>query len=209
MLPSRFRPIKKAQPMTKAIYARVSSNKQDIESQEPDLKAWEKSQTHPVKWFTETVSGKAAKRPVWEQVQDLIRRRKITELVVWRLDRLGRSASELTKLFDELVANNINLVSIKDGLDLSTPAGRLMANVLASVAQFETEIRAERIHAGIAAAKARGKKWGGRKKGSGKVTITIARTIFKMKEEGVTVTEIARLFKLNRTTVYRALREVA
>ncbi len=66
--------------MTKAIYARVSSNKQDIESQEPDLKAWEKSQTQPVKWFTETVSGKAAKRPVWDQVHDLIRTRKIADI---------------------------------------------------------------------------------------------------------------------------------
>ena len=195
--------------MTKAIYARVSTINQNTASQEPDLKAWEKSQTEKVKWFTETISGRAASRPVWDEVQDLIRCRKITELVVWRLDRLGRSASQLTQLFDELVANNINLVSIKDGLDLSTPAGRLMANVLASVAQFETEIRAERIHAGIAAAKARGKKWGGSKKGSGKVTITIAKAIVRMREEGVTVTEIAKLLKLHKQTVYNALRIVA
>lgn len=71
--------------MTKAIYARVSSNKQNIECQEPDLKAWEKSQTKPVKWFTETVPGRAAKRPAWDQVHDLIRTRKITELVVFHV----------------------------------------------------------------------------------------------------------------------------
>lgn len=195
--------------MTKAIYARVSTIKQDIDSQEPDLKIWEKSQTQPVQWFTECASGRAAKRPVWDQVQDLIRRRKITELVVWRMDRLGRSVSQLSKLFDELVANNINLVSIKDGLDLSTPAGRLMANVLASVAQFETEIRAERIHAGIAAAKAKGKKWGGSKGSNRKVTAAINRTIVKLNQEGTPTAEIARLLKLNRSTISGILNQVA
>ena len=62
------------------------------------------------------------------------------QLVCWRLDRLGRTARGLTKLFDELQQLNVGLVGLKEGLNLSTAAGRLMANVLASVAQFETEI---------------------------------------------------------------------
>lgn len=64
-------------------------------------------------------------------------RGEVSTIVVWRLDRLGRTASGLTKLFDELRARKVNLVSLRDGLDLATPAGRLMANVFASVAQYE------------------------------------------------------------------------
>ena len=81
--------------------------------------------------------------------------------VVWRLDRLGRTAKGLTALFEELQRLGVGLVSLKEGLDLSTAAGCLMANVLASVAQFETELRSERILAGQAAARAQGKRWGG------------------------------------------------
>jgi DNA invertase Pin-like site-specific DNA recombinase len=68
-------------------------------------------------------------------------------------------------LFDDLIARKVNLVSLKDGIDLFPPAGRLMANVLASVAQYETEVRAERVIAGLAAARAAGKRWGGSRKG--------------------------------------------
>jgi hypothetical protein len=66
---------------------------------------------------------------------------KVSKIVVWRLDRLGRTAKGLTALFEELVARKVTLISLKDGIDLLTPAGRLMANVLASVAAYETEIR--------------------------------------------------------------------
>ena len=85
-------------------------------------------------------------------------------VVVWRLDRLGRTAKGLTALFEDLLGRGVDLVSLEDGLDLATPAGRLMANVLASVAQYETEVRADRVLAGQAVAKANGKTWGGRPK---------------------------------------------
>ncbi len=103
-------------------------------------------------------------RKGWNRLQEAIDQGNVSKVVVWRLDRLGRTASGLTKLFEDLHRSKIGLVSIKDGLDLDTPAGRLMANVLASVAQFETEVRAERVLAGQARAKAEGKKWGDPKK---------------------------------------------
>jgi DNA invertase Pin-like site-specific DNA recombinase len=65
----------------------------------------------------------------------------VSTLIVWRLDRLGRTAKGLTALFDDLFQRKVNLISLRDGLDLSTPAGRLMANVLVSVAAYETEVR--------------------------------------------------------------------
>src|SRR5579885_3889213 len=124
---------------------------------------------------------------------------------VWRLDRLGRTAKGLTALFDELVALKVNFVSLKDGMDLDTLAGRLIANVLASVASYETEVRAERIAAGKAAKQARIEaiikaggtpppvNKGGRPKGiPTKVTPTVAGMILKITAEWQKMTQIAR-----------------
>jgi DNA invertase Pin-like site-specific DNA recombinase len=145
-------------------------------------------------------------RPGWNQLEAAIRAGKVAQVVVWRLDRLGRTASGLTALFDDLRQRKINVVSLKDGLDLSTPAGRLMANVLASVAQYETEVRGERVRAGQAAARANGKQWGGSPAGKRKkVTLTQAKMITRMKQEGEPITAIAQAVGLSRPTVYDVL----
>ena len=144
-----------------AIYCRVSSQQQQFASQLPDLERWAKGHDGPVKFYTDKASGKSMNRPDWCKLEANMRAGKVEAVVVWRLDRLGRTASGLTALFDELRQRNVNLVSMKDGLDLSTTAGRLLANVLASVAQYETEVRGERCRAGIEAYKAKGGKWGG------------------------------------------------
>ena len=93
----------------------------------------------------------------------------------------------------------------KDGLDLSTPAGMLMANVLASVAQFETEVISERIKAGVA--KADGKQWGGSKPGRRKVTLEQLQVIKQLNENGTPITRIAKAVGLSRPTIYGVLRE--
>lgn len=189
-----------------AIYKRVSGKQQDTASQEPDLERWEQAQEEPVKCYMDKLSGKSMERPGWINLEDAIRSGKVSTVVVWRLDRLGRTASGLTKLFDELRERKVNLVSIKDGIDLSTSAGRLMANVLASVAQYETEIRGERVAAGQAVARAKGKKWGGSKPGiRKKVTSTQVKAIKSMKEQGEPITQIAKAVGLGRTTVYDVL----
>jgi len=133
-----------------AIYIRVSSRQQETRSQEPDLDRWAAAQEEPVRIYRDKVSGKTMDRPGWNRLQGATTAGQVSAVVVWRLDRLGRTAAGLTHLFVELQAKGINLISLKDGLDLSTPAGRLMANVLASVAQYETEVRAERVLAGQA-----------------------------------------------------------
>lgn len=194
--------------MTKhiAVYVRVSSKKQDTKSQEPDLKRWEQSQEGPVRWYVDKASGKSMSRPQWNKLEDHIRTGKVSTVVVWRLDRLGRTASGLTSLFDTLQSKSINLVSIKDGLDLSTPAGRLLGNMMASVAQYESEVRGERVRAGQAVAKANGKTWGGSKKGvRKKVTQSQVKAIKQMKHQGVSISEIARTFQLGRMTIYDVL----
>jgi DNA invertase Pin-like site-specific DNA recombinase len=184
------------------IYLRVSTKSQSTKSQQPDLERWAKEQE--VKWFRDKFTGKTMDRPGWNRLQAVLQ--PGDTVIVWRLDRLGRTAKGLTALFADFRERHINLISLKDGLDLSTSAGRLMANMLASVAQFETEIRAERILAGQEAARKAGKVWGGGKPGRRvKVTQEAEETIIKMKEEGRKVAEISRAVSLSRPTVYAVL----
>lgn len=189
-----------------AIYVRVSSKAQDTESQEPDLKQWAGSQRDAVVWYRDRFTGKTMDRPGWNKLMEAVRAGKVISVACWRLDRLGRMAKGLTALFAELIESKVNLVSLKDGVDLNTSAGRLMANVLASVAQFETEVRAERVLAGQAVARAAGKKWGGSAKGRRiKVKDEQVATIRRMKSEGAKIAAIARATGLTRPTVYQYL----
>jgi DNA invertase Pin-like site-specific DNA recombinase len=189
-----------------AIYLRVSSKAQKTESQEPDLQRWADSQDQSVKWYKDSFTGKTMDRPGFNRLMADVQTGKVKTIVVWRLDRLGRTAKGLTALFDDLQARKVNLVSIKDGLDLSTPAGRLMANVLASVAAYETEIRAERVLAGQAVARAKGKTWGGMEKGKRiKVTPEQETQVKRLKSEGEKVAAIARATGLSRPTIYSIL----
>jgi DNA invertase Pin-like site-specific DNA recombinase len=146
-------------------------------------------------------------RPGWRALESDIATGKVSAVVCWRIDRLGRTAKGLTSLFSDLQERKVNLVSLKDGLDLSTPVGRLMANVLASVAQFETEVRAERILAGQAAARAAGKTWGGGKPGR-RVRLSVEKetAIRQLHEQGKSISEISRVVGLSRPTIYRVLR---
>ena len=189
-----------------AIYARVSGPAQDLRSQLPDLKQWAESNGRGVKWFRDKASGKSMDRPGWKKLETAIISGQVARIVCWRLDRLGRTARGLTALFEDLQQRRIGLVSLRDGLDLSTPAGRLMAHVLASVAQYETELRGERVRAGQEAARAAGKTWGGSKKGRRiKVTDLQVRTIRELKTAGEPIAAIARTVGLSRPTIYNVL----
>ena len=205
---------------TTAVYLRVSTKSQDTLSQEPDLRRW--AEDHPdvgVRWYRDKSSGKTMERPGMTKLLADLRAGKVKALVVWRLDRLGRTAKGLTALFDELVVLKVNFVSLKDGIDLGTPAGRLIANVLASVASYETEVRAERIAAGRAAKAAKIEaiikaggtppvvNKGGRPRGiPQKVTPTVERMILSMKAEQRKVAVIARELRLSRQTIYEVLK---
>ena len=117
-----------------AVYVRVSKrNGQDFRSQLPDLERWAAAQDQPVRWYKDRFTGKTMDRPGWNRLQAAIDAAEVSAVVVWRLDRLGRTAKGLTALFHDLHEKKINVISLKDGLDLGTAAGRLMANVLASV----------------------------------------------------------------------------
>ena len=189
-----------------AIYLRVSSKSQDTKSQKPDLEAWAKASGEEVVWYEDKASGATMDRKGWNKLATDVEAGKVSRVVVWRLDRLGRTCSGLSALFDDLQARKVGLVSLKDGVDLATSAGRLMANVLASVAQFEREVRSERQRAGIDKAKEDGKVWGGSEKGRKvKVTDEQVETITRLQGEGTKVAAIARAVGLSRQTVYQYL----
>ena len=189
-----------------AIYARVSSKRQELRSQEPDLQRWVDAQDQQVQWFRDKCTGTKMERPAWNKFQDAIRAGRVSTIVVWRVDRLGRTARGLTALFEELRQRKVNLISLRDGIDLSTPAGRMLANVLASIAQFETELRGERVAAGQAVARANGKRWGGSKKGVRKVVTPLQEKLIRdMRKQGESVVAIADAVKLSRPTVYNVL----
>jgi DNA invertase Pin-like site-specific DNA recombinase len=153
--------------MAVGIYLRVSSPKgQETRSQEPDLQTWAKAQPDDVVWYRDRFTGTTMERPGLDKLLADVRSGRISKVCVWRLDRLGRTAKGLLTLLDELQALGVGFVSLREGFDLSTPAGRLMAGVLASVAAYETEVRKERQLAGIAKAKSEGRSWGGRKTGT-------------------------------------------
>ncbi len=191
-----------------ALYTRVSTRQQDTASQKPDLLRWQKhyAPKRQVVFYEDQTTGRTMQRPAWTRLMKAVQSGKVEQIVVWRLDRLGRTARGLTSLFEELPRRNVGLVSIKDGLDLNTSSGRLMANVLASVAQYETEIRAERVLAGQAIARAEGKRWGGSKPGRLlSLTQDQVEAIQKMAAEGKPKAVIARATGVSRPTVYRVL----
>lgn len=189
-----------------AIYVRVSTVQQDMASQLPDLERWAQSHDGPVDWYRDKFTGKTMERPGMNKLTAALQAGELERIVVWRLDRLGRTAKGLCALFDELRERKVDLVSLRDGFSLNSPAGRLHARILASVAEYETEVRAERVRAGQAAAKAKGKRWGGSKAGRFlKVTPDQATAIRTMVAEGQKIARIARITGLSRPTVYRVM----
>jgi DNA invertase Pin-like site-specific DNA recombinase len=187
------------------IYARVSSKSQDVASQVPDLKRWERASGGEAKWHKDKFTGKTMDRPAFRAMMEALR--PGDTIVVWRLDRLGRSARGLSTLFDDLKRIKVNLISLRENIDLSSPSGRLMCHILSSVSEYETEVRRERVLAGQAVARERGVHLG-RPKGIRtplKVTEDARRIAREMRARGRPVTEIARTLGLSRQHVYNLL----
>lgn len=176
-------------------YARVSTADQHPELQQDAL-----AEVGCSRVFTDKASGRLAERPQLEAALGYLR--EGDTLVVWRLDRLGRSVKHLVQVIGDLQDRGVGFRSLTESIDTSTPAGRLMANVFASLAEFEADLIRERTMAGLAAARARGRK-GGRKSLMTAKKVQIAR---QMHDAGAsTVAEIAQTIGVSRATVYRHL----
>jgi putative DNA-invertase from lambdoid prophage Rac len=146
------------------------------------------------------VSSGAAKREAREQLLEAARRREIDVVLVWRLDRWGRSVTDLLATLQELEHLGVGFVSLTEALDLTTPAGRAMAGLLAIFAEFERDILRDRTRAGLAQARLNGKGLG-RPVTAGLHTAEIG----KLHNAGVSKSEIARRVRIGRTSVRRIL----
>jgi DNA invertase Pin-like site-specific DNA recombinase len=147
--------------MRAAIYARVSTFDQEPENQLAEVRRYVEARgwTHR-EYVDRGVSGAKDRRPALDELVKDARRRRFDVLVCWRLDRLGRNLRHLILLLDELQAVGVAFVSLAEGIDATTPAGRLQLHVLAAIAEFERARIAERVRAGIVRARAQGRKLG-------------------------------------------------
>lgn len=147
-----------------ALYARVSTNDQTCENQLLELRRYAEARGwQTVEYIDNGVSGSKDRRPALDQLTTDVRRHKVGTVVCWRLDRLGRNLRHLVMLLDEWQSRGVAFVTLGEGIDTSTAAGRLVAGVLGSIAEFERARMQERIHAGLARAKAQGTRLGRRR----------------------------------------------
>ncbi|RXD01732.1 recombinase family protein [Sphingomonas sp. UV9] len=180
-------------------YARVSTADQDLASQLDVLRA---KGCDPI--YSEHASGKKADRP--ELLNALKALRARDTLVVWRLDRLGRSLPDLIANVNELATRGIAFESITEAIDTTTASGKLVFNIFASLADFERHLISERTRAGLAAGRARGRV-GGRPPALTPKQIREARLL--LTDPDATMAAVAERYEVSRTTLYKGLRELA
>ena len=147
--------------MRAALYARVSTFDQEPENQLAELRKYVQARGWSAHEYTDKgVSGAKDKRPALDALIRDAKRRRFDVLVCWRLDRLGRSLKHLVTLLDELQVLGIAFVSLAEGIDATTPAGKLQMHILAAIAEFERERIRERVMAGLQRARGQGRKLG-------------------------------------------------
>jgi DNA invertase Pin-like site-specific DNA recombinase len=175
-------------------YARVSKDDQNLDLQLDALK-----QAGCERLFSDRVSGAAAVKTDLEDALAYLR--EGDTLVVWKLDRLGRTVKGLVELVDLLKDRGIQFRSLTDGIDTSTPAGRFFFHMMAALAEMERDLIRERTTAGLAAARARGRK-GGRKSKLDDAKLDAAR---KLLTAGTPAVDVAKTLGVGRATLYRRL----
>ena len=173
-------------------YARVSTRDQNLDLQRDALRA-----AGCDRIYEDTISGTRAKRPGLAKALDQLR--DGDTLVVWKLDRLGRSVKDLLDFAGGLKDQGIGFVSLTDSIDTTTASGRFFFNVMASLAQMERELMVERTKAGLAAAKAKGRV-GGRKR---KMTQSKIDSAKKLLASGILPKDVAQNLGISIPTLYR------
>jgi putative DNA-invertase from lambdoid prophage Rac len=184
-----------------ALYARVSTNdQQTLALQNRAMREYAARRGWTIALQVREVNSGATRREARENVMDAARRREIDLVLVWRLDRWGRSVTDLLATLQELEHLGVSFVSLTEALDLTTPAGRAMAGLLAIFAEFEREILRERTRAGLAHARENGQRLG-----RPPTAAIHAAEIRKLHRAGVSKSEIARRVQIGRTSVRRIL----
>ena len=192
---------KPAEMFRARLYARVScSDQQTIPLQIRALREYAARRGWAIALEVKEVGSGASERQLREKLLEAARRREIDVVLVWRLDRWGRSLADLLVTLQELEHLGVGFVSLTEALDLTTPAGRAMAALLAVFAELERKILRERVRAGLAHARQNGKKLG-----RPATAVRHASEIRKLHRTGVSKSEIARRLEIGRTSVRRIL----
>ena len=177
-------------------YARVSTSEQTLNLQKDALE-----KIGCTKIYSDVVSGAKEERKGLQEALEYVR--EGDTLVVWRLDRLGRSLKELIETVTDLAARGIELKSLKENIDTTTSGGKLIFHIFGALAEFERDLIRERTKAGLAAARARGRK-GGQPKALTPKQAAIAQQLYDAKT--TPITEICKTFNISRSTLYRYIK---
>src|ERR1700756_4708338 len=185
-----------------ALYARVSTqDQQTLPMQNRAMREYAARRGWAIAMQIREIGSGAVERRARGRVIEAARRREIDVVLVWRLDRWGRSVTDLLATLQELEHLGVGFVSLTEALDLTTPAGRAMAGLLAIFAEFEREILRERTRAGLAHARQSGKRLG-----RPATAAVHAAEIRQLHRAGLSKSEIARRVRIGRTSVRRILR---
>ena len=194
---------------TVALYLRVSTDGQTVANQRRELEAVaERAGWRIIELYQDHgISGAKGRneRPALKRMLDDATRRKFKKLLVWDLSRLGRSLRDLISIADHFQETGIDLYVHKDAIDTGTISGRLFFHITGAIGEFKRERMRERIHAGLARAKAEGKSLG-RPKGSTKDTVKHQSEIVSLKRAGMSIRKIAGTLRVSTSTVQSALK---
>ena len=188
----------RSRPQRAAVYVRVSTHDQEVENQLEELRryiaarGWEAHE-----YVDEGVSGALEQRPALDELLRDAKRRRFDVLVCWRLDRLGRSLKHLITLLDDLQALGVAFVSLAEGIDATTPAGKLQMHILGAISEFERARCAERVRAGLARVRREGRRLG-------RPPVQVSREAVDS-VRGLPVREAARRLGVSRSTAHRVL----
>lgn len=187
--------------MRTAIYARCSTREQSVDLQLDGLRALAAQRGWEIvgEYVDQGVSGTRAKRPALDRLMRDVHQGKVQCVVVWKFDRFARSMQHLVTALNDFRANNIQFLSLQDGIDTSTAAGRMMFGVIASLAEFEREVIVERVKAGMQSAARRG-----RRAGRPHVRVDVARAKLLL-AQGESQRAVAKALGIGQATLVRAL----
>jgi DNA invertase Pin-like site-specific DNA recombinase len=192
-------------PEKVGLYARVSTHDkgQDVELQLSDLRAYVGSRGWETfkEYLDVGQSGSKEQRPAFSQLMEDARKRKVDIVLVWRLDRFGRSLKHLIVSLDELKNLGVGFISFKECLDFTTPTGRLMFHLLGAFSEFEKEIIRERVKAGVAHARSKGKRLGRRPI----IDERLLGTIRDMRDKRISIRGISKELGVSKSLVHKSL----
>ncbi len=189
--------------MKVGIYARVSTTDkgQDVGMQLHELETYAKTRGWTVqdRYLDEGISGSKARRPGLDRLLTACRRRQIDIVLVWRLDRLGRSLKHLILMLDELQSLGVAFVALHEQIDCTTATGQLMLHLLGAFAEFERALIRERVKAGLAHAQSKGQQLG-----RPRLKIDPAR-VESLRKDGRSIRQIAQALHISPASVHKTL----